>query len=159
MARWWDCVFTQKQICWLALRHQPIRLENVNDADVDQQSLSFRIARWDTAHAGRTGPEETTTTHQLIMMTQQKKKTQKNLLTSSSAHHKTHWSSESSTPFPRASPWMDSIAVQYRLFWACGRRWSGVTAPSDPPLSPELPPPRSRSRQAWSMLWMPSNRL
>ena len=37
--------------------NKPVGLENVNDADVDQQPLSFSVTRWNTAHAGRTRPE------------------------------------------------------------------------------------------------------
>lgn len=36
-----------------ALRHLPIGLENVNDANVDDQSLSFGVTTWYTTHAGR----------------------------------------------------------------------------------------------------------
>lgn len=129
-------------------RHLPVWLENVNDANVEQQPLSFRITSWNSTHAGRTGRQKQHQNKSILCLGHKLQKDPSGT---------THWSSESKAPFPRASPWMDSIAVQYRLLCACGRRWSGVTAPSDPPLSPEVPPPRSR--QAWSILWIPNNRL
>jgi len=40
-----------KQGTDLAALNKPVGLENVDDANVDQQPLSFRITRWNTAHA------------------------------------------------------------------------------------------------------------
>lgn len=41
-----------------ALTHIPVRLENIDDADVDQQPLSFAIASRNTTHAARSQKEQ-----------------------------------------------------------------------------------------------------
>lgn len=42
-----------------ALTLIPVRLENIDDADVDQQPLSFAIASRNTTHAARSQKEHT----------------------------------------------------------------------------------------------------
>lgn len=37
------------------IQHLPVGLQNVNDANVDQQPFSFSVAGWNTSHTGKSG--------------------------------------------------------------------------------------------------------
>ena len=42
------------------LHHQPVGLQDIDDADVEQQLLSFSVPRWDPPHTASTRSEEQT---------------------------------------------------------------------------------------------------
>lgn len=105
----------------------PVGLQDVDDADVHQQPLPLGVPRRDAARPAQTSLVTTQTTPW------------------SHAPSDTHSSSDSIEAIAPPSAWMDSMAVLYRDFWPCGRRWSEV--------------PATASAAAWSTLWMASRRL
>lgn len=61
-------VCTQERTHTKKHKHLPVGLQNVDDADKDQQPLSFRVPGWDPTHTEMTSYTTPTNHHQQILI-------------------------------------------------------------------------------------------